>query len=230
MNLLIDADDTLWPNAIHFNQARLNFRDILESRGTDPVLACEGLERQEQESLARGWYGSTRLNASMRQVAGDLLGNTHGVDSEIDRITSAVRDHVVHLYPGVLETLERLSPHHRLFLVTMGDLAEQEGKIGRSGVVEYFEAVDIVPEKNSGTYRSIMERHGLEPGSSWMIGNSPSKDVLPALEAGLRTVHFACEVETAMDPSGPCETADIVIGQFDELLDYFEPGSMNMVT
>jgi len=75
-----------------------------------------------------------------------------------------------------------------LILTTKGALAEQSSKVERSGLKEYFSAVEIVAEKDVGTYRSISSKYGLSSDSTWMIGNSPKSDINPALAAGLNAV------------------------------------------
>ena len=86
---------------------------------------------------------------------------------------------------GVAETLQYLAPRHHLILMTKGNITEQTGKIERSGLKEYFAAMEIVAEKNVPTYRSVIEKYELLPESSWMIGNSPKSDINPAIGAGL---------------------------------------------
>ena len=89
---------------------------------------------------------------------------------------------------GVAETLADLATRHRLILMTKGDKAEQADKLSRSGVAQYFSAVEIVAEKNPATYREVIARHELAAHTSWMIGNSPKSDINPALAAGLHAV------------------------------------------
>jgi putative hydrolase of the HAD superfamily len=55
-------------------------------------------------------------------------------------------------------------------------------------VKEYFAAVEIVAEKDAGTYRSVVSKYGLLPEVTWMIGNSPRSDINPALSAGINAV------------------------------------------
>ncbi|HVE71813.1 MAG TPA: HAD family hydrolase [Thermoanaerobaculia bacterium] len=98
--------------------------------------------------------------------------------------------HPVELLEGVRETIESLNGRYRLILLTKGDLFDQESKLARSGLGEYFDAVEIVSAKNAATYRSIMQRHEVAPERFVMVGNSLRSDVLPALEAGGRAVHI----------------------------------------
>jgi putative hydrolase of the HAD superfamily len=85
------------------------------------------------------------------------------------------------ILPEVPETLADLAGRHHIFLVTKGNFTEQSGKVERSGLKEYFTAVEVVAEKDAATY-------GLPRESTWMIGNSPNSDINPALEAGLHAV------------------------------------------
>jgi putative hydrolase of the HAD superfamily len=88
----------------------------------------------------------------------------------------------------VPETLQYLGERHRLIMMTKGNPAEQTGKVERSGLREYFSAVEIVAEKDEPTYRSAIDKYALPVDSCWMVGNSPKSDVNPALAAGLHAV------------------------------------------
>ena len=77
--------------------------------------------------------------------------------------------------------------------MTKGAVAEQTGKVERSGLKEYFAAVEIVSEKDASTYRSVVSKYSLLSDDTWMIGNSPKSDINPALEAGLRAVYVPHE-------------------------------------
>ena len=43
-------------------------------------------------------------------------------------------------------------------------------------------------EKDAQAYRTVVEKYGLVPERTWMVGNSPKSDINPALEAGLHAV------------------------------------------
>ena len=102
--------------------------------------------------------------------------------------------HRISQYPikvieGVPETLHYLSGRqHHLILMTKGDITEQSSKVERSGLKEYFAAVEIAAEKDSITYKAIVEKYRLTPDATWMVGNSPKSDINPALNAGINAV------------------------------------------
>jgi putative hydrolase of the HAD superfamily len=88
----------------------------------------------------------------------------------------------------VPEGLQYLGERHHLILMTKGNPAEQSGKVERSGLKEYFSAVEIVAEKDESTYRSVIAKYALPADTTWMVGNSPRSDINPALAAGLHAV------------------------------------------
>jgi putative hydrolase of the HAD superfamily len=92
---------------------------------------------------------------------------------------------------GVPETLTQLRRRHDLLLLTKGDQEEQVRKIERSGLAELFRRTLVTPEKTEATYRGVVADERLDARTTWMIGNSPKSDILPAVAAGLRAVFIA---------------------------------------
>ena len=54
---------------------------------------------------------------------------------------------------GVEETLALLAERHDLTLMTKGHPEEQQLKIDRSGLGDYFRHAEVVPEKDPAAYR-----------------------------------------------------------------------------
>ena len=75
-------------------------------------------------------------------------------------------------------------------MVTKGNDSEQRSKIERAGLGVHFEALEILAEKTPDEYARIVTEHDIDPANSWMIGNSPRSDILPALEVGLGAVYI----------------------------------------
>ncbi|HZD92623.1 MAG TPA: HAD hydrolase-like protein, partial [Candidatus Sulfotelmatobacter sp.] len=89
----------------------------------------------------------------------------------------------------VPETLDYLNKNgHHLLIMTKGNITEQSGKVERSGLKEYFAAVEIVAEKNAPTYQEIIAKYQFDPETTWMVGNSPKSDINPAMAAGINAV------------------------------------------
>lgn len=80
---------------------------------------------------------------------------------------------------------------HRLILLTKGDLFDQESKIARSGLGDFFDHVEIVSEKDEATYRRLFARLGITPDNFVMIGNSLKSDILPVVRLGFPAIHVS---------------------------------------
>ena len=68
-------------------------------------------------------------------------------------------------------------------------MIDQETKIARSGLVEFFDAVEIVSDKTSEVYSKILKRHKIESSRFMMIGNSMRSDIVPIVQIGAHAVH-----------------------------------------
>ena len=86
-------------------------------------------------------------------------------------------------------TIKKLASAHELMVITKGDLFDQESKLARSGLGDYFSAVEVVTEKSSSTYESVVRRSGVEPEGFVMVGNSLKSDVIPVVEMGGHAIH-----------------------------------------
>ncbi len=188
--LLIDADDTLWENNIYFERAIAAFISFLNHHEYSPEQVREILNDVERENILTHGYGlhsfahalvATFERLSLEPITPELHARIHG-------FAHAIAEHPVEILPGVPETLDYLSARHHVMLMTKGDITEQTGKIERSGLKEYFAAVEIVAEKDADAYCSITAKYGLAADNTWMIGNSPKSDINPALRAGLNAV------------------------------------------
>jgi putative hydrolase of the HAD superfamily len=188
--LLIDADDTLWENNIYFERAIANFISFLNHHEYSPQQVRAVLNDVERESIMSHGYGLHSFTHSLVQTFERLAVEplTPALHETISGFAHTIADHPVEILRGVPETLQYLSGRHRLLLLTKGALAEQSGKVERSGLKNYFSAVEIVAEKDVAAYRTIASKYALPNHSTWMVGNSPKSDINPALAAGLNAV------------------------------------------
>src|SRR6266536_2094350 len=195
--LMIDADDTLWENNIYFERAIANFISFLNHRHFSAAQVRHTLNAVEHEHIGKLGYGlhsfMAALVATFERLAVEPL--TPAMHETIHGFARTIAEQPIELLKHVSPTLEALRRRHRLLLVTKGNVAEQLGKVERSGLGPYFEAVEVVAEKNAETYRAVVEKFGLERSVTWMVGNSPKSDINPAIEAGLNAV-FIPHAET----------------------------------
>jgi len=200
----LDADDTLWHNESIFHLTQDNYVDLLKAYGEPDHMKARLLE-VEIKNLKLYGYGVKSFTLSMIETAIDLTRGAVPAKTiaEILNLGRAMLEHPVEPLPGVAETLEALKDGYKLVMVTKGDLMNQEQKLARSGLGDYFQAIEIVSEKDANTYRRIVARQGIRPGETVMIGNSMKSDVLPALEAGLWGIHIPYHITWAHEHAEP---------------------------
>ncbi len=188
--LLIDADDTLWENNIHYEAAIDRFLELVSSRNLPKDRARDLLMEIEARNVRTHGYGTRSFHHSLRDTLESIAGEPPSPSEleTLDVLTRGINDMAIDFLPGVIRTLERLRERFRLILFTKGDLEEQQRKVDRSGVAAYFDHVELTPEKNRRAYTRLIQRYRLVPDNTGMVGNSPRSDINPALQAGLQAI------------------------------------------
>lgn len=223
--LVFDADDTLWENNVLFERVIEDFLDWLKHPTLDKLQLRAVLNDIEAANAVTHGYGTKSLLRSLADCVERLrrrraTAQEHG---EIQELATALIDHEVELIPGVAETLTTLGDRHQLLLLTKGDPEEQQRKIDASQLAHHFRAIGIVREKNDETYRRFIKTHGLTPARSWMVGNSPKSDILPARSVGMNAV-FIPNDHTWVLEHGELDPADegvLHLRGFGELTEHF---------
>ncbi len=225
--LLIDADDTLWENNVYFERAIAGFISFLNHHEFSPEQVREVLNDVERECIVKHGYGLHSFAHALVYTFERLspVPVTPALHAQIQSFAHTIENHPIEMLPEVPETLKYLSQRHRVIMVTKGALAEQSGKVERSGLKKYFSAVEILAEKNPSAYAQLVEKHELHRDSTWMVGNSPKSDINPALAAGLHAV-FVPHGDTwileheEVNPA-PAGQKLLIVGRFAELREHF---------
>ncbi|MFM9108683.1 MAG: HAD family hydrolase [Chloroflexota bacterium] len=224
LHLIFDADDTLWENNIHFEQAIEEFLDFLDHGTLSREDARAALDEIERAHHGAHGYGARAFARHLRMTY-ELLAEREVNERDLETVMAfgeRILTMPVALIAGVQETLERLAGTHDLHLMTKGQRDEQMRKVEESGVASWFRHVEIVPEKHEQAYRDLAATLALDPARTWMIGNSPRSDINPALAAGLNAVYlphpatWRLEREDLRDPGGPGRL--VTLARFDELV------------
>ncbi|HTT75215.1 MAG TPA: HAD family hydrolase [Candidatus Binataceae bacterium] len=193
LNLIFDADDTLWESNIHFLEAEAAFIAMLErvgGCGRDAIRKT--LRYHELKIIAEAGYGRVHYVTALHRVIPELApAHYHkNLRGEVEQIGRRLLNRRCEVMPGVAETLEVLAKRHRLLLFTKGHPDEQLAKLEHSGLRRFFSRIGVPWEKNSLNYQLLLAQAELDPARTVMIGNSPRSDINPALEAGLYAVYI----------------------------------------
>lgn len=195
-----DADDTLWENERFFHQTEAAFQRLLADYLDKDALAAEMLAT-ERKNIPLYGFGIKGFTLSMVETALRVSDNKipQSVIAEIVDLGRDMLSHPVELLPDVRETLDALKGRYNLILITKGDLHHQEMKINASGLDHYFDGIEIVSDKDQGTYAYAFDKYGDGAARGVMIGNSLKSDVIPMLDAGGYGVYMPHNLEWAFE-------------------------------
>ena len=186
-----DADDTLWSNENYFREAEDHFCQLFEGYMPYHTVHKE-LYLTEVRNIGDYGYGIKAFMLSMVETALSITNHTlqpEHVKKCLEIGRSMLHKPVV-LLEGVENVLENLYGKYTLVLATKGDLVDQERKLVKSGLSNYFHHIEIMTEKNEAEYKKLFKRLDCTPEEVLMIGNSLKSDVLPVLELGGSAVHI----------------------------------------
>ncbi|TLP82184.1 YjjG family noncanonical pyrimidine nucleotidase [Maribacter sp. ACAM166] len=104
------------------------------------------------------------------------------------------------LFPNTVEVLDYLKPKYKLHIITNGFQEIQEKKLINSGIHGYFnQIIDSemagVKKPNPIIFELALDRAGVAPHRSLMIGDNLEADILGAKAAGFHTLHFNAHKE-----------------------------------
>jgi putative hydrolase of the HAD superfamily len=223
--LIFDADDTLWENNVLFERVIDDYLGWLKHPTLDRTQLRGILDDIELANVPILGYGSKALLGSLSEMFEHLYERpvTPRESQEIGELAAALREHKVDLIPGVSETLAELGSRHELLLLTKGHVEEQQGKLAASNLAHHFGSIHIVAEKNVDTYRTLVGEHSLDVSVTWMIGNSPKSDILPARRAGMSAVFIPNQHTWVLehDELDPSDTGVLHLETFTDLVKHF---------
>lgn len=189
--IAFDADDTLWRNEDIFIHAQDEFIKLLLPYHEESYIRSHLAEIQVS-NLENFGYGVKGFTLSMIETAIELTeGRVSGSEiHEIIQLAKCMLASPVELLPNIEAVLQELKGKFKLLVITKGDLLDQESKLARSGIADYFDIIEVVSEKTEEAYRQILERHKISTEQFLMVGNSLKSDILPILDLGAQAVHI----------------------------------------
>ena len=185
-----DADDTLWVNETFFREAELEFAKLLSPYETANKIDQE-LFKMEMDNLELYGYGVKAFVLSMVESAIDISNYnvTNDTIKKILNIGKSMINQPVELLDGVEEVLNKLSQRYRLILATKGDLLDQERKLEKSGLSNYFHHIEVLSDKKEENYSKLLNHLDINPSEFLMVGNSLKSDILPLVNIKANAIH-----------------------------------------
>lgn len=221
-----DADDTLWDCQSWFDEVEHKCCELLKPWATAREVS-EGLFATERKNLPLTGYGTKAFTLSLienavcvsrHQLTGDVVMQLLDLGRELLLFPTTP-------LPEVEDTLRRLSQsrRYRLVVFTKGELLDQENKLHRSGLEQYFSHIETVSNKTEKEYRQLCENLDVAPEQTLMVGNSFRSDIAPALASGAYAVHIPYHVVWELEKSEEFPHPRLQkISRFSQLLDILD--------
>ena len=191
----IDADDTLWDCQSHFEQAENQLYDLIRPYCDNPAGE---LFQTESGNMADLGYGCKAFTISIIETA-LRVGGSHIDNKQLMGLLETCKA-LLHLpatpLPEVEDTLRKLhdSGAYTMVCFTKGELQDQENKLKRSGLLKFFDDVEITSDKGQKEFLALCEHQSIHPSELLMIGNSLKSDIAPALAIGAWAIHIPFHV------------------------------------
>ena len=188
--IAFDADDTLWVNETYFREAERKFATLLSNYETPNKIEQE-LFQLEMKNLPYYGYGIKGFVLSMIETALEISNHTlpQSAIGDLLNIGKEMLDKPIELLAGVEEVLHSLHGRYKLIVATKGDLLDQERKLEKSGLINYFHHVEVMSEKKIPDYQKLTKHLDIAPQELLMIGNSLKSDILPLIAIGASAIH-----------------------------------------
>ena len=222
--IAFDADDTLWDCQSHFEEVENHLYSLIAPYCEDPK---HELFLTESGNMADLGYGCKAFTISVIETALHIAGNDLSA-TQLKELLAHCKQ-LLHLpatpLPGVVSTLEtlrsRLDGSSKMVVFTKGELQDQENKLKRSGLLKYFDDVEITSDKSQREFLDLCEHQQIHPSELLMIGNSLKSDIAPALAIGAWAIHIPFHVTWQLEHSEDIDHERLIkIEHFSEILKY----------
>ncbi len=187
-----DADDTLWVNEPFYRETEAEFCKILSKFHSEDFVNQQ-LLNMEFRNLDLYGYGAKGFVLSLLETALRITDNkiSQKKIGQIIDLGKQLLNKPIELLDGVIETLQYLSTKdYKLIVATKGDLLDQERKLKNSNLEKYFHHIEVMTDKKTENYLSLIKHLDIKPQEFLMIGNSLRSDILPVLEIGGQAIHI----------------------------------------
>jgi len=188
--IAFDADDTLFVNETYFRDAEHQFAKLFTAFETENKIEQE-LFKTEIRNLGLYGYGVKGFMLSMVECALDISNNnlSPALLNDVLNIGKEMLEKPIELLDGVEDVLKSLHGKYKLIVATKGDLLDQERKLEKSGLMQYFHHIEVMSDKKEGDYKKLLSHLDIDANELLMIGNSLKSDILPLVSIGASAIH-----------------------------------------
>lgn len=212
--LFCDLDNTLSDRAASFNRWATSYLTERFGAASDEMLAA--MIQADGDGLTDKRHAASEFAR--------VLGLNQIEEAEIIKVMRAGTLEHLAPTPGVNEALDRATAAGwRPFVVTNGNVAQQERKVALLGLADHITGMVIsegvgVAKPDPQIFRIAAEQAGGVLDDAWMIGDSLASDIAGGYAAGLNTIWLHRGRELPVAGPQPTIVADSVIEAIDRII------------
>lgn len=217
--IAFDADDTLWDCQSHFEAVEEHLYSLIAPYCENPK---QELFKTESANMADLGYGCKAFTISIVETALRVAGSELSAAALSELLAHSKS--LLHLpatpLPRVEETLASIEGYRKVCF-TKGELQDQENKLKRSGLLKYFDDVEITSDKTQREFLALCEHQGIHPSELLMVGNSLKSDCAPAIAIGAWAIHIPFHVTWQLEHFEDFDHERLIkVSHFSQLADY----------
>lgn len=189
--IAFDADDTLWINEPNYQEAEHQFCELLKDYQTISKISQE-LLICEQQTISIYGYGAKGFTLSMIETAIKISNKKVNAEviQKIIAIGKELMEKPVELLDDIVAVLSALKGKYKIILATKGDLLDQQRKLRKSGLFNFFDHIEIMSDKQELDYTYLLNKINVAPENFLMVGNSLKSDIVPVIAIGSQAIQI----------------------------------------
>ena len=158
-HILIDADDTLWENGLHYREVEDAYVKLLSEEGYDAIEVRELVRTTDMKRVKIVGFGAIPYFTTLFKVYKMLSGISEKPETvrEIGVLRDKLLNHPIDFLKGVEDSVKELaSLGFNIYIYTRGEFTNQEDKILKSGLLPHLRGRFIVPDKTPEILKDII--------------------------------------------------------------------------
>jgi putative hydrolase of the HAD superfamily len=200
--ILLDLDDTIVAGDVAADEC---WKSLCTQYAPEVGIDADNLLASIRRSRDWFWSDAERHKAGRRDLryARSQIVNRAFSELQLDHASTALRladqygderERLLRVFPGALETVAELRRRGvDLALITNGEARSQRSKIERFDLARHFKCILIEGEFGVGkpdhaVFTHALNALGRRPEETWMIGDSLTFDIAPAVQLGMHAI------------------------------------------
>ena len=188
--VIFDADNTLWDIEHLYDDARNELIEYISKQGHSSVEVEEYQRRRDKQLITTYGYSACRFDRSFEDTVIKFAGHDDKCIIHCRKLALDVFERPATLTPGLEELLPLLKKNFKVGIITAGEKWVQERRLRHFHLLAEIDQVKVVEQKNSDVFLQFSIENSISVEESWVVGDSLKSDIIPAKQAGFKTIHY----------------------------------------